>query len=98
MGFGFGRGSVLGLARAISVSSLKLWLKMRCRLPSSAWPIRQASGWLYLRKMAMMSLDMAPSLDVSQATSSSSMLEPGSRAPPTMGMRPWRAVSTGVDK
>eukprot|EP00965_Chrysotila_dentata_P132682 4387299-Pleurochrysis_carterae.AAC.1 len=43
--------------------------------------------------MPMRSLDMAPSLSVVHATSSSSIDEPVSRAPPTIGMRPCPAKS-----
>ena len=62
----------------------------RCRFPSSAWPITDASSYPNRSNMSIRSWVMSPSLSTSHATSSMSTDVPACLDDPTRGIKPLR--------
>mmetsp|Transcript_5149 Transcript_5149/g.8014 ORF Transcript_5149/g.8014 Transcript_5149/m.8014 type:complete len:255 (+) Transcript_5149:1248-2012(+) len=62
----------------------------RCRFPSNACPMHDASSYPNRWNMSIRSCVMSPSLSTSHATSSMSTDVPGARDDPTSGIRPLR--------
>mmetsp|Transcript_4498 Transcript_4498/g.15944 ORF Transcript_4498/g.15944 Transcript_4498/m.15944 type:complete len:437 (-) Transcript_4498:1063-2373(-) len=81
--------SIIAAYRFTSSSFRKPCENTRCKLPSSAWPMHDASSYPNRSNMSIRSWVMSPSLSTSHATSSMSTDVPALREDPTRGISPF---------